>query len=65
LKVYEDREFHDRDEILEEAAKNKQEAVKQKKNVGGILYNPLPEQDDGIYSSIFNTRNNKPQQTAA
>ena len=57
LKQYEDRKFTSKDEILEEAHKNKEEAVRSKKICGGILYNPPPETDDGLMSTYFNTKN--------
>ena len=54
LTMYQDRAFENREQIMECARVNKQEAVASKKNVGGILYNPPAEADDGIMSSFFN-----------
>ncbi|CDW88333.1 UNKNOWN [Stylonychia lemnae] len=59
LKAYENRKFNSKDEILDEAIKNKEEATKQKKICGGILYNPVAEQEDGIMNSYFNLKNKK------
>ena len=59
LKPYENHKFHTKDEILDEAMRNKEEAQKQKKVCGGILYNPAPEQDEGIMNSYFNLKNKK------
>eukprot|EP00347_Sterkiella_histriomuscorum_P005813 403355173 len=67
LKVYEGHKFNSREEILEQATLNKEEAIKQKKICGGILYNPPHEQDDGIMSSYFNlkNKNNTPVKASA
>ena len=66
LKPYEGRQFSSKEEILEEAAKNKKEALRTKKAVGGILYNPVAEQEDaGIMGSYFNVKNNKVGTAAA
>ena len=56
LKDYEFVKFTSREEILECARKNKEEATKTKKICGGILYNPIHEQDDGIINSMFNQK---------
>jgi hypothetical protein len=61
LKEYEDRKFNSKEEILELAKQNKQEAVKTKKICGGILYNPPQEADDGIMNSYFNMKKQKLQ----
>lgn len=54
LQPYEGRKFASREEILEIAKNNKEEAIRLKKVCGGILYNPPVEADDGIISSLFN-----------
>ena len=56
LKQYEERRFTSRNELLECARNNKEEAIRQKKVCGGILYNPPPEAEDGINTSFFNMK---------
>ena len=63
LKVYDGVKFTCKEDILEEALRNKEEAVKQKKICGGIFYNPPAELDDGIMSSYFNIKNKQQQQS--
>jgi hypothetical protein len=58
LSPYEAHRFSSREELLEHAKRNKQEALRSKRVVGGILYNPAPEPDtDSIMSSMFNRKN--------
>lgn len=66
LSPYEGRRFASREEILEIARRNKEEAVVTKRVCGGILYNPpsgsaatgagRDEDDGGIISSLFNKK---------
>ena len=56
LQPYHEKRFSGRDELLECARKNKEEAIKQKKSCGGILYNPPVEVDEGIMNSFFNQK---------
>lgn len=56
LKEYEGHKFTSKEEILECAKRNKEEAIKAKKICGGILYNPVHEADDGIINSMFNQK---------
>ena len=55
LQPYEEKGFKSREELLECAKRNKEDAVKMKKACGGILYNPLPEVEEGIIVSMFKT----------
>lgn len=59
LSAYEGVLFASREQLLEEARKNKEEAVKSKRVSGGILYNPPPETDEGIIHSYFNQKRQK------
>ena len=59
LKEYENHQFTSKEEILDIAKANKEEAQKQKKICGGIMYNPVFENDDGIMNSFFNQKNKK------
>jgi hypothetical protein len=62
LKQYEDHQFTSKEEILDEAKKNKEQAVNTKKICGGIYYNPPPETEDSLMSTYFNTKNRQKQQ---
>lgn len=49
LKDYEGRMFADEDELMEEAKRNKKEAIDRKAMVGGILYNPPPIENEDYF----------------
>lgn len=59
LKDYEGRMFVSEEEILEEARKNKQDAQKQKLLVGGILYNPQPENEENMFTNASTSSKSK------
>ncbi len=56
LSPYETRKFNDAEEVMAEAKRNKEEAIRLKKVCGGILYNPpaCEKADEGIITSLFN-----------
>lgn len=58
LAPFETYRFRSREELLDTARRNKDEAIRSKKVVGGILYNPPVEPDtDSIMNSMFNRKN--------
>lgn len=66
LQPYESRRFVSREELLEFARRNKEEAIRTKRVCGGILYNPPLEQagaadEGGIMSSFFNQKKQQMQ----
>ena len=65
LQPFEARRFSSREELLECAKRNKEDAVKTKRVCGGILYNPAPEVDDGIMNSFFNQKKQPKEETPA
>jgi hypothetical protein len=67
LAPYESHRFASREELLAEAKRNKEEAVRTKRVCGGILYNPPTGGDpteEGIMNSYFNLKKQQPGSAA-